>query len=636
VVNGPFGLKRIPQPGVTIPEADRAALTAGVAALGKEIESLRESLRSQPDRLALLPDVQIFHKSVDWALRYDEFTDVKQVAQAKQQLALGLSRAQELREGKPSWLSATGLVSRGYQSKIDGSIQPYGMVVPADWKPGEKTPRRLDFWCHGRGEKLTELDFINQRLTTKGEFDPAGAFTLHLYGRFCCANKFAGEVDLFEALESAKAVYNIDPEKLVVRGFSMGGASAWQFGTHFAGMWAVVQPGAGFGETKEFMKLGTTPDRPFPPAWEQTLWHWYDSTGYVANLANTTTVAYSGEIDGQKQAADIMIRFAEPEGVKIQHIIAPQTPHKIKPETKPEIEAAVAAGIVGHEALPKKIRFVTYTLIYPEMEWVRVEGLQKHWERAEVNAEVQGSKVVATTKNITALRFLRPASPGLTSAEIDGQPVKLSWAKDGALFHLIDGQWQAKPLPANGKRPGLCGPIDHAFMSSFLVVRPTGTPYHETTGAWVNGELAHAIEFWRRVYRGEAPVKDDKALTEADVANSNLILWGDPSSNAVLQKIVSKLPLQWTKDQLRFSGKDWSAQDHIPVLIFPNPLNPAKYVVLNSGVTFREQALLNNADQTAKLPDWAILDLNTPPNGKWAGEVKAAGFFDEQWSVPAQ
>jgi hypothetical protein len=173
-------------------------------------------------------------------------------------------------------------------------------------------------------------------------------------------------------------------------------------------------------------------------------------------------------------------------------------------------------------------------------------------------------------------------------------------------------------------------------MSSFLVVRPTGTPDPETTGAWVNGELAHAIEFWRRVYRGEAPVKDDKALTEADVANSNLILWGDPSSNAVLQKIVSKLPLQWTKDQLRFSGKDWSAQDHIPVLIFPNPLNPAKYVVLNSGVTFREQALLNNADQTAKLPDWAILDLNTPPNGKWAGEVKAAGFFDEQWSVPAQ
>ena len=119
-------------------------------------------------------------------------------------------------------------------------LEPYGMLIPEDWKPDEKTGRRLDFWCHGRGEKLSELDFVNQRLTSKGEFQPPGAFTLHLYGRYCCANKFAGEVDLFEALENAKANYNIDPKKLVVRGFSMGGASAWQFGTHFSEVVPIV------------------------------------------------------------------------------------------------------------------------------------------------------------------------------------------------------------------------------------------------------------------------------------------------------------------------------------------------------------------------------------------------------------
>ena len=55
----------------------------------------------------------------------------------------------------------------------------------------------------------------------------------------------AGEIDLFEALAHARQHYPIDPDRLVVRGFSMGGAAVWQFGAHFSSMWAAVQPGAG-------------------------------------------------------------------------------------------------------------------------------------------------------------------------------------------------------------------------------------------------------------------------------------------------------------------------------------------------------------------------------------------------------
>ena len=191
-------------------------------------------------------------------------------------------------------------------------------------------------------------------------------------------------------------------------------------------------------------------------------------------------------------------------------------------------------------------------------------------------------------------------------------------------------------MHAGQKHPGVCGPIDHAFMSSFLFVRPTGKPLNAKVGAWATAEFDHAIDFWRKTYRGEAPVKDDSAITQDDIQNSNLILWGDPSSNKVLALIIAKLPVQWSFSQLAFGGKTYDAAHTAPVLIFPNPLNPSKYVVLNSGVTFREVALLNNADQTPKLPDWAIVDLNTPPDGKWPGKVEAAGFFDEQWKVPAK
>src|SRR5687768_17910198 len=38
----------------------------------------------------------------------------------------------------------------------------------------------------------------------RSRFTPPHAFVLHLYGRYCNANKFAGEVDLFEALDAVK------------------------------------------------------------------------------------------------------------------------------------------------------------------------------------------------------------------------------------------------------------------------------------------------------------------------------------------------------------------------------------------------------------------------------------------------
>lgn len=623
-------IRPIPPPGIEIPAADRTELQAGADQLAAEIAAVRRELADKPKLLAELPNVEIFHKAVDWALRYGEFFEAKQVAVARDQLAQGMARAAFLREGKTPWNEATGLVVRGYRSKIDDSVQPYGLVIPADWTPGDATPRRLDFWFRGRAEKGTELAFIDDRQRNKGEFVPAGAFVLHPFGRYCNANKFAGETDLFEALEDAKRHYPIDPTaRFAVRGFSMGGAACWQFATHFPGFWAAAAPGAGFAETREFMRLGT-PQKPLPPEWEQTLWRWYDSTLYAANLANVPTIAYSGEKDGQKQAADIMERFLEKEGLTIPHVIGPDMGHKYHPDSKPQIEEFVTQAV--KKPASAHGRFVTYSLIYPEMGMgpIRLQQLEKHWERAEVTYQRATDVTELSTRNVAAL-LLTPASA--KSVRIDGQELPIN-GSDLVPLRKQDGRWTVAPNIENApdiKRPGVCGPIDHAFMSSFVMVRPTGKPLHEATGQWASSELEHAVGFWRKVFRGDAPVKDDSAISGSDIANSNLVLWGDPQSNAVLAKIADKLPVKWTIEGMEFGGKKYDAAHHMPALIFPNPLNPERYVVLNSGVTFREQALLNNADQTAKLPDWAIIDTRTPAGPRWPGEIVAAGFFDEQW-----
>ena len=144
-------------------------------------------------------------------------------------------------------------------------------------------------------------------------------------------------------------------------------------------------------------------------------------------------------------------------------------------------------------------------------------------------------------------------------------------------------------------------------------------------------EMDRAVFEWRRQFRGDVQIKDATAITDADIAGSNLILWGDPQSNPLLAKIAAKLPLQWTKDAVIANGKTHASAGHAPVMVYPNPLNGSRYIVINSSFTYREYDYLNNARQVAKLPDWAIVDLSQPPNSRAPGKIADAGFFDEKW-----
>ncbi len=113
--------------------------------------------------------------------------------------------------------------------------------------------------------------------------------------------------------------------------------------------------------------------------------------------------------------------------------------------------------------------------------------------------------------------------------------------------------------------------------------------------------------------------------------SSNLIVFGDAESNKIISKIKNKLPLKWDTKNIHAGDSTYSSKDHALILICPNPLNRQKYVVLNSGFTFRDASFLNNAKQIPMLPDWAIIDLNTPPGPVYPGKVSRAGFFGETW-----
>jgi hypothetical protein len=197
-----------------------------------------------------------------------------------------------------------------------------------------------------------------------------------------------------------------------------------------------------------------------------------------------------------------------------------------------------------------------------------------------------------------------------------------------------DGGWAvAEEAPASGKRPGLQGPVDDAFLDSFLFVEPSGPARHPSVDAFVKREMVHAASFWRQQFRGEVRRKKDVEVTEEDMARHHLILWGDPAGNQILARILDRLPVTWTETRCGVGKREFDAARHALVFIQPNPLRPERYVVANSGPTYREYDCLNNARQVPKLPDWAVVDTDTPMTSRAPGVVVAADFFGEDWGI---
>lgn len=620
--------RKLPPPGVEVPAKELAALERKAKSLAQAIEGARPKADA-----ALLPDVEIYLRAVRLAIDQGEFFDVREPAKARQLLERGRARLESLAAGHPDWVDKRGTLVRGFRSRLDDSIQPYGLVIPASLSLNKKVP--LYVWLHGRGDKTTEVGFILGRETKPGEMQPKNAIVVHPFGRYCNGFKFAGEIDVLEAIDAVKSHYPIDDDRIVLCGFSMGGAGAWHLGAHYADRWCAVSPGAGFAETAQYQKL--TPEK-YPPWYEQKLWELYDVPNYVLNLFNLPVIAYSGELDKQIQAARVMEQAFAANKHKLVHLIGPGMGHKYHPDVLAELQRRLAAAAeAGRSHTRDQITLETPTLRYDRFGPVRILGLYEHWLSGRVAADLTAPRI--TTSNVTALEIdwlPHNRSAGAGKLLIDGQEITRP-SHGRQLLERSHGTWQSVAAypskPGLRKLHGLQGPIDDAFMEPFLVVTPSGRSRSAAVERWVQAELAHFLDRWRRLFRGMPRVKRDVDVTDEDMGRYHLIAWGDPDSNRLLARVAPQLPIRVGENVIELPGKDFARADHVLLMIYPNPLHPARYLVANSGPTFREGHDASNSLQTPKLPDWAIVDVRTPPDAFQPGRVAAADFFDEGWQL---
>ena len=619
----------------------------------QSFETAATELQAAADRSPLDADQSIFTKGLTWALRYDrEFTpaDVALLEKA-------IQRARERQRIEPPmvppWHNRRGKLALGYRSKIDDSVQPYGLIVSKSFDP--KTPSRLDVVLHGstRPVGMSELRFIGRFDEGDGEnpSPPDQLFIeLHPLGRVENCYRWSGEKDVFEAIEDVCQRYNIDRHRIVLRGMSMGASGTWHLGLKHPDRFAALGPYCGYVDTHKFsetplpsfVKVGPLPEH------QELGLHMLDSIDYAANAGVVPAIACMGEKDVFFQAHVLMGDAMKREGLTMTNLISPGTGHVIDPVTHTEQMRRIAEHIAAAPRRPRELRFVTWTLKYNRCHWLEVLGLDQHYARAEISAKlVDDVLVIDEPKNINRFAILAvqlPATPQkvrIGTSEF-AFPQNVSPVERQVVFIRQGNQWRNEDDIVDRqiwKRPGLQGPIDDAFTSPFVCVRGTGKPWNPTAQAYADASLRRFAEEWHHYFRGELPVKDDIAVTDEDVKTRNLILFGDPGSNSWIAKVVPLPTLTWASKSFRISGQEYSAADHVPALIAPNPLPLAKgkYVVLNSGHTFREAELAKlNYLLFPRWGDWAVLQIpsDQKPSEPLTEKVIRAGYFDEQWQLP--
>lgn len=655
--NQPAQVRPVPPPGVKLEAAVQANLRSEIAGLQQRLADVNGRLVIDELRHGLCAALP---RAVLMTLETQMFYNEREIEGAWQLLQLADQRVKALAENASAWqlllgesqltepLAEPRVVVGGFHSKIDNSVQPYALVLPRGWSPESSQPLRLDVWLHGRGEKVSEALFLTQRLKQLGEYTPDNTVVLHPYGRYCNAFKFAGEIDVLEAISHVQKLMPIDDGRIVIRGFSMGGAGCWQLAVHYPNLWAAANPGAGFSETTEFLKVFQG-EQIRPTDYQQRLLHWYDCPDWTNNLRQVPTIAYSGEKDRQKQAADVMAAAFAKRGMELTHIIGPDTEHKIHAASKLEIEQRLKAAVeLVKPKIPRTIDFTTYTLRYHQLGWLAIEGLVKHWQESRVQARwlEPDARIELNTSGVTRLRLQFPTAAGsptkpLEEIDIDGQRLLVAqvWPVAQQPLYLErqpQGPWQiahadsATNWASLRKCPGSQGPIDDAFMDRFVMIGPSSATNSHPVDDWSKQEFARAAVEWQRHFRGDAPIVEVTEASKLD-PRQNVVLFGTPWTNPVLAEIIKSLPIEWNQQQLVVNGQSYPAATHAPLMIYPSPLDPSHYVVINSGFTYREYAYLNNARQVPMLPDWGVVDVSSGANSQDPGKVLAADFFDERW-----
>jgi hypothetical protein len=120
--------------------------------------------------------------------------------------------------------------------------------------------------------------------------------------------------------------------------------------------------------------------------------------------------------------------------------------------------------------------------------------------------------------------------------------------------------------------------VADALSERFLVVRGTkGTNDERSdTDRWLHG----FTDAWEHTTFVPCRTVDDVKLGEDDEKESNLVLIGNPETNAVWRRLAAALPIKLSRESVEIEGRRYSGNDLSIQAVLPHPDHPERKIIV--------------------------------------------------------
>jgi len=282
---------------------------------------------------------------------------------------------------------------------------------------------------------------------------------------------------------------------------------------------------------------------------------------------------------------------------------------------------------------PRHVRIRSAELRHASAFWARVLQEESPLAFMVVDAEVVDRNVIRLdTQNVLDI-VLSPSAPLVDPAK----PIKVVWNGSAQEMTLQEGKLHltspAYKLAALHKNERLPGSMLDFTVTPFAIVIGTASKDPEMV-EMCRQKAKPLIDTWRDWQKQEPRVFQDSELTDADMARYSLLLIGGPDANSVTAKLAAKLPLQISADRISIDGKDFPVKDAALQMIYPNPLNPERYVWLAAATSTDGMYFNQLSIQRPNDCDYLIVDGRIPAFKQSASPLQVrvvSGMFDYNW-----
>ena len=523
---------------------------------------------------------------------------------------------------------ANGFVRLAYVDETDNTPQFCRAYLPMEYDPDKKWPLVVNLHGYNGANpvyvKWWSIDSRHYDLV-----DKYPVIDIEPHGRGNTSYRGMGEKDVMKCIELAKELFNVDEDRIYLKGESMGGGGTWYVGTRHPDIFAAIAPVyGGWDYHADFTdeQLAKMSDI------EKYNRERNSSFAQADALLTTPVFVTHGDIDASVNVkySRYAVKMLQRWGYDIRYHEYPGFGHE-----GIRYQDEVIPWFLEHElqSAPEKVRVRSAHLSSAKAHWIKVTQRENPFAFIEAEAEVLINNTIRlTTDNVLEVEIYLPAE--LINPK---EKVTVIWnvndireviPQDGKII-LRDKNYRPGQLNKNSQ---IEGPVAHLTTTPFAVVIGT-TSQDSMMNKLCRTKAQDFINYWKEWQKYEPRVFIDTEMSEADMKNYSLLLFGDAQANAVTKKLGNKIPLKISEDKIEIAGKSFNAKDAFVQMVYPHPMNSERYVSVIGATSGAGMYFYDNRDNGY---DFVIRDGSIPNNRLGYSTDKiiiARGVFDNSWQI---